>query len=52
MPFYVQFTKVKHKNEICKKSKENFVFLSFDFRFKILKSKIRNLCINALELQT
>ena len=48
MPFYVQFTKVKHFFDICKKSKENFVFLSFDFRFKILKSKIRNLYIEAL----
>ena len=43
MPFYIQFTKVKYIFEICKKSKGNFVFLSFDFRFKILKSKIRNL---------
>jgi len=33
MPFYVQFTKVKQKNEIHKKSKDNFVFLSFDFEF-------------------
>ena len=43
MPFYIQFTKVKQIFDICKKSKENFNFLSFGFRFKILKPKIRNL---------
>ena len=31
MPFYVQFTKVKLFFDMCKKSKENFVLLSFDF---------------------
>ena len=44
MPFYVRFTKVKQKIDICKKSKENFIFLSFSFRFEILKSKVGKLC--------
>ena len=29
MPFYIQFTKVKQIFDMCKKSKENFNFLSF-----------------------
>lgn len=43
MPFYIRFTKVKHFFELCKKSKENFIFLSFDFKFNILNPKFRNL---------
>ena len=45
MPFYIQFTKVKHFFELCKKSKENFIFLSFGFKFNILNSKYRNLTL-------
>ena len=45
MPFYVRFTKVKHFFELCKKSKENFIFLSFGFKFNILNSKYRNLIL-------
>ena len=33
MPFYVRFTKVKHFFDICKKTKDNFAFLNFNFWF-------------------
>jgi len=41
MPFFVQFTKVKQKIELYKKSKENFDSLSLDSRFKILNHEIK-----------
>ena len=43
MPFFIDFTKVNHFFDICKKSKEIFISNYLNFQFNILKHELRNL---------
>ena len=51
-PFFFQFTKVKQKNELCNKCRENLRFYNFSLYFYICKSKDRKNTVYGLKLQT